>query len=136
MKNSITVKIPFWFKGEFFEPSAMFNLDDWAQRNEDEALNFVSSVAKANGIGSYSYELEVMESSEAVFENATGLAIEFLNTETKQFDFIGFKQRWLSESYLNQLNYITKKHLNHELEAGSPLHNALMDALTLGKNSA
>ena len=136
MKNSITVKIPFWFKGELFEPSVAFNLDDWAQRNEDEQPNFISSVAKANGIGNYSYELEVMESSEAVFENATGLAIEFLDKDTQQFDFIGFKQRWVSESYLAQLNSITEKHLNHALEADSPLHNALMDAFILGKNSA
>lgn len=136
MKNSITVKIPFWFKGELFEPSLVFNLDDWAQRNEDGHPNFISSVAKANGIGSYSYELEVMESSEAVFENATGVAVAFLDAESQQFDFIGFKQRWISENYLAQLNSITEKHLNHALEAGSPLHNSLMDAFILGKNNA
>lgn len=136
MKNSITVKIPFWFKGQLFEPSIPFNLDDWAQRNEGELPEFATSVAKANGIGSYSYELEVMESAEVIFENPTGLAVEFLNVETQQLDFIAFKQRWLIENHLKQLNSITQQHLNHTLEAGSPLHNALMDAFILGKNNS
>lgn len=136
MKNSMTVKIPLWFKGELFEPSLQFNLDDWALRDEGELPNFTTSVAKANGIGNYSYELEVMESAEVVFENPTGLAIEFLNTKTQQFDFIGFKHRLLIERYREQLNNITLKHLNQPLEVDSPLHNALMDAFILGKNSA
>ena len=135
MKNSIVVKIPFWFKGKLFEPTAPLNLDDWAKRDEGEEPNFPLAVAKANGIGSYSYELEVMESAEVVFESPSGFATEFFTEETNEFDFQGFKTRWLSHAYFSELNNITKKHLNESVDENSPLYRALMEAFTLGKNS-
>lgn len=135
MKNSIVVKIPFWFKGELFEPSAPLNLDDWAKRDEGETTNFPLAVAKANGIGSYSYELEIMESAEVVFENPTGLAVDFFNKDSQEFDFDGFKQVWIGQAYFNDLDKIAKTHLKESLEQNSALYHALLAAFHLGKNS-
>jgi len=135
LKNSITVKIPFWFKGELFEPRAPLNLDDWAKRDEGEQPNFPLAVAQANDIGSYSYELEVMESAEVAFENPTGFAVDFFNEETNTFDFEGFKTHWVSQAYFAELNSIVEKHLTEPLKANSPLYHALMEAFILGKNS-
>ncbi|MDX1346813.1 MAG: hypothetical protein R3189_01040 [Thiomicrorhabdus chilensis] len=134
MKNSIIVKIPFHFKGEFLEPSIALDLDDWAQRHEEELPDFPSAIAKANQIGTYSYELEVMEMSEIVFEKPTGLAVQFYSDKDSSFDFDGFKQAWLAEQSLDKLKQIAQHYLGEELEAYSPLHQALMAAFIAGKN--
>lgn len=135
VKNSIIVKIPFHFKGELLEPYITLDLDDWAQRHEGERPDFPAAVAKANQIGTYSYKLEVMEMSEILFENPTGLAVQFHSEKDLSFDFEGFQQAWLAEQSLDKLKQIAQHHLGEELEPHSPLHQALMAAFIAGKNS-
>ncbi|WP_373019635.1 hypothetical protein [Thiomicrorhabdus sp.] len=135
MKNTIVVKIPFYFKGELQEPSTLFDLDDWVIRHENELPDFPSAIAKANNISAYSYELEVMEMSEILFEQPTGLAVEFFSEEDSSFDFEGFKQHWLADQSLDTLKQIAKHYLGEDLQTDSPLHQALMAAFIAGKNA-
>lgn len=135
MKNSIVAKIPFHFKGQAFEPSSRIDLEDWAKRGDDTLPDLVKIIAQENQIGSYSYELEVMEVSEIVFESPTGNAEQFWNQEMSTFDFNGFKQHWMAEQAFAQLNQISKDVLGASLEENSKTHQALMQAFLAGKNS-
>ncbi|MDG6774173.1 hypothetical protein QCB45_07500 [Thiomicrorhabdus sp. ZW0627] len=135
MKNTIIVKIPFHFKGELQEPSTLFDLDDWVMRHENELPDFPVAVAKANNISSYSYELEVMEMSEVLFEQPTGIAADFYSEEDSSFDFEGFKQHWLAEQSFDTLKQIAKQYLGEDLQKNSPMHQALTAAYIAGKQS-
>lgn len=135
MKNSIVAKIPFHFKGQAFEPSSRIDLDDWAKRGEETLPDLVKIIAQENQIGSYSYELEVMEVSEIEFESPTGRAEKFWDPEIGTFDFNGFKQYWLAEQAFTQLNQISENILGASLEENSKIHQALMQAFLAGKDS-
>ncbi|BBP44176.1 hypothetical protein [Thiosulfativibrio zosterae] len=134
MNNRITAKIPFYFKGVEHTPSTQLNLDDWAKRSQGELPDFCSVIAQENGIGSYSYELEVMESSEIVFEDPQGLAVQFYNETEQTFDFEGFKQFWLAQQSFGLLNTISQQFWGKDLVANSVEHQALMAAFVAGKN--
>lgn len=135
MKNSIVAKIPFHFKGELFEPASRIDLDDWARRGDEALPDLVKMIAQENHIGSYSYELEVMEVSDIVFESPTGSAERFWEPETKAFDFKRFKQSWLAEQSFAQLNQISEQIFGVALEENSKMHQALMQAFLAGKDS-
>lgn len=136
MKNSITAKIPFSYQDKLLEPSTPIDLDDWMRNGGEELPDFAHILAKTNNFGPYSYELEIMEVSDVVFENPTGLATEFYNEDAQQFDFAGFAMKWLSEQHFEQLSKISEGFLNQTLEKDSPLHKALMAAFALGNRSA
>jgi len=135
LKNSIVAKIPFHFKGQAFEPASRIDLDDWARRGHEELPDLVKMIAQENQIGSYSYELEVMEVSEVLFELPTGMAEQFWDSETSSFDFKRFKQSWMAEQSFAQLNQISKQVLGGALEENSKMHQALMQAFLAGKDS-
>ena len=131
MKNSITAKISFSFKGKEHHPSAIIDLDD-AMANSRDLSNLPLIIAKENNIGLYSYELEVMESTPPEFENATGMATECL--ENGSFDFQKFKQLWSEEKNLTILSEIAKKRMGIEdLNKHPELKIALLDAFNAGR---
>jgi hypothetical protein len=133
--NSLVAKIPFSYRGELLEPSARINLDAWMEQGAQSLPDFVQIVARENHIGPYSYELEVMEVSDVLFDSPCGLANDFYNPDTQEFDFAGFAEQWLAERHFEQLTQITQACLDTQLEPGSALHKALMAAFALGRNS-
>lgn len=133
MNSSIEVKIPFHFKGQLFEPASRLDLDDWAQRGTGEWPDLVKRVAQENGIGAYSYELEVMEVSEPVFTHPTGEAGAFLDAESGTFDFEGFRAHWLAQKAFERLAVIAESCLGVRLQPESDLHQALMQAFLAGR---
>lgn len=135
MKNTLVVKIPFHFKGKLFEPSVQLDLDDWAKKGQCELSDLFSTVARENNIGEYSYELEVMEMSEILFEQPTGYAVDFYDSVQKVFDFEGFRNRWIANKSYAMLNPIAQTHMNQTLEMDSELHQALMAAFIAGKTA-
>lgn len=135
MNNSITVTIPFFFKGVEHAPKTVFNLENWVTTSSGELPDFCQVIAQENGIGSYTYELEVMESSEVVFENPQGFAIAFYNDELKTFDFEGFKQFWLANQSFGILNDISQRFWGKNLALDSIEHQALVAAFMAGKNN-
>lgn len=134
LNNRITAKIPFYFKGVEHTPSTQLNLDDWAKRSQGDLPDFCRVIAQENGIGSYSYELEVMESSEVLFENPQGFAVQFFDEQEQMFDFDGFKQFWLASQSFSRLNSISRQFLGQDLVENSKEHQALMAAFLAGKN--
>lgn len=134
-KASIVAKVPFHFRGELHEPSAVIDLEDWARRNLDNSSDLYGLVAEASGMNPYGYELEVMEVSEMVFESPTGRAVDFYDSENQLFDFDGFRQDWRLELSFQGLNRISEHYLSEPLVKGSEMHQALQAAYQLGQNS-
>jgi hypothetical protein len=103
MLNTITVTIPFAFKGENHTPSCLIDLDDFIDK--DMAAHFLFHiVAMENKIDKYSYQYEVLESSPILFSQPTGIAEDFL--EGSSFNFDRFKSRSHTLRIEQQLNDI------------------------------
>ncbi len=134
MENSIQVSAQFDFRGQTFRPMARVDLDRLVEAG-DELPDYHQLLATENGIDLYSYEYEVLETSELVFAEARGLAADFL--EAGRFDFTGFRQRWLEQKELELLALIARKHLGSEALTQQPgLREALQEAYQLGRGSA
>lgn len=131
MKNSIKVSSKFDFRGETHTPELVLDLDEMIAREEPD---YHLLLANANGIGLYSYEYEVLESSELDFSEATGEAVGFLRDG--RFDFEGFRKHCEMQRELEELGNIARQHLGVEiLEQESPLREALIAAYRLGQSS-
>ncbi|RLJ19062.1 hypothetical protein DJ030_10110 [bacterium endosymbiont of Escarpia laminata] len=134
MDNRISVHITFSFKGETHTPSASINLDELI-RGGDFQDTLRPLLARTNGIDSYSYLYEVMESHPIEFSNPTGFAADYLSGT--EFDFIGFEKRWHEENDLSILDAIIEHHFEGEDVAQHPsLKAALREAFRAGKAAA
>ncbi|WP_177418015.1 hypothetical protein [endosymbiont of Lamellibrachia barhami] len=134
MDNRISIRITFSFKGETHTPSASLDLDELVKGgNAHDTLRPL--LARTNGIDSYSYLYEVMESQPIEFSNPTGFAADYL-TGT-EFDFISFEKRWREENELSILDAIIEHHFEGEDCAQHPsLKAALHEAFRAGKSAA
>lgn len=135
MKNSIVVKIPFSYKGQLFEPKSRINLEEWLSHEGRMPFDWVEQVAAENGIGGYSYELEVMESSELLFESPTGLAIPFYDETTGHFDFDGFKQHWYQNQTVSVLADIHQSVFAEPVDTDSKIYQAMLQAYQAGQDA-
>ncbi len=136
MKNSITAFVEFYFKGEKFTPSMVIDLDAVMARQggfTPEALH--RTIAQHNGIGSYSYELEVMESEEIQYKDPHGFAQDFF--DDGQFDIPRFTTYWQREDIRDKLTTIANQHLGIDSpKIDDKLFDALAAAYQLGQQSA
>ena len=133
MSNSITVSSEFDFKGKKLSPSMVIDLDQHIKTNGyHESL--YSMLASSNEIGLYSYEYEILLSTDLIFSNATGLAENFLTNG--EFDFAGFQQALRNQSLDGILSEIAHKHLSiADLSSQPNLRKALLEAYQCGKKS-
>jgi len=135
-KNTVKVTIPFSFKGVDHEPSCVIDLDAFIMGDQGiEAVFHI--VASQNGIGNYSYEYEVLESSKKIFSEPTGIAHEFINNDG--FDLEGFKQKHSEEGVFEKLQAIASQILaidNLADEQHSLVKQALQQAYKIGAENA
>lgn len=132
-KNSITVTIPFSFKGEEYSPSAIIDLDMYTRTNDD--FNFIFHlVATENHIDRFSYEYEVLESSPIIFSAPTGLATQFL--VDNKFDIEGFITSRKSYEVEETLQDIASEILKIDnLAENDAINQALIKAYQAGRDS-
>jgi ubiquinone biosynthesis protein COQ9 len=91
-------------------------------------------VASQNQIGTYSYELEILESSEIVYSHPEGIAQHFFSQG--HFDLAAFVQNYHEQMALHALAEIAKNHLQVDtLEDNPPLREALLEAYRYGKGN-
>lgn len=136
MANTITVTIPFSFKGIEHKPTLVVDLDSYSLNHENFDMIY-HPVATENNIDRYSYEFEVMESTACIFSNPTGDAVNFLNDAT--FDLVGFKTRMEDKNILSDIQEIARKALdidNIEGEAHQAIKQALFQAYKAGAKSS
>jgi len=133
VKNSIKISTQFDFRGHTYTPTLVLDLDTLA-RKENEIPDYHLLLAQENGIDHYSYEYEVLESSELLFSDATGEASAFV--DEGWFDYPGFRQRWQMLQQLKALSDIARRVMGvADLEQQPELQAALLEAYRLGQES-
>ena len=133
MKNSITVSVEFFFKGEKFSPSMEIDLDEHIKRQRS-IESFPPLLATSNGLDHYSYEYEMLQAEPLVYSRPKGLAKAFLNDD--YFDFEGFEQAWQVELVAEAVAAIAREHLDvNDLSSQPELQTALIEAFKLGRQS-
>ncbi len=131
MKNTISVRANFDFKGQHFTPSMEVDLDEYSRSHED-LDSLYPLLANKNEIGHYSYEYEIMCSYDLEFSDATGLAINFVHDG--KFDFLGFLQARGEAEILEKVATIARKHLSIDDLASKPeLQTTLLESFRLGQ---
>jgi hypothetical protein len=132
MKNSIDAHVEFSFKGETYAPFSTIDLDDLVEHHGSlQAIHAL--LAEQHGIDTYSYLYEVMQQAEVVFDNAQGLAVDFLSEG--QFDEEAFATQWRENRILSRLQTIATRELGmDDLRQNQGLKNALLQAYQLGKS--
>ncbi len=133
MKNSIDAHIEFSYKGETYSLSSTIELDQFME-HEHSHPSFHALLAKQHRIDTYSYLYEVMQETEIEFNNAQGMAAEFLHGGI--FDLNGFKGIWQENKTLALLRPVAMRELGiSDLEQHQQLKNALIQAYNLGRNA-
>jgi len=133
MKNSITISIPFSFKGEDFNPTCTVDLDEQMQKN-GEIPCLYTHLAAESGISPYSYEHDVMMMGEMLFDHAEGLADTYI--VDAQFDIEGFERAWREQRLQDQLQEIAERCMAVEKFADAPaLKASLLEAFELGRDA-
>lgn len=133
MNSTIKARIEFSFQGQTYSPEVKINLDEVVLAGQDLS-RLHAKLAQANGIDTYSYMYEVMESTEVVFSDATGLAMEFLS-ENGEFDFEGFRTTTAGGEVVLLLD-LARQHMGiGRLDEIDGLEAALLAAYNAGKES-
>ena len=132
MQNTIDIRIEFSFKGEDHTLTTTLNLDTLAL--EDGALpDFHHLLAQANGIDTYSYLYEALETYDVEFSNARGLAAGCLHDGV--FDMDTFRRHRQEQRELAVLGPIAQRCLQvADLDSQPALKQALREAYYAGKN--
>ena len=134
MSNHITASVEFYYKGEKLTATIELDLDQHMLA-AGQLPNLYPLLAKALNLDPYSYEYEMMQSEDIVFNNAKGLAVEHLSEGL--FDFESFGAAWTENTLLEKLQEIAQRHLSiDDLQQQPDLKNALLEACQLGKDTA
>ena len=133
MKNQITAKVEFSFKGEIFSLFAVIDLDR-VMAQQDPQPSFHLMIAQKNKIDTFSYLYEVMEQAEIVFADARGIAAEFLKDHS--FNFSALQDAWRETKLEQMYQEIAATEMGADaLDRHPGLKNALVKAYELGKTN-
>ena len=132
MKNSVLMTVEFDFKGQSYAPSMRLDLDEYFRM--DKNLNdCYRLLAQANGIGLYSYELEVMEIEPIQFSEPQGVAESYV--QDGRVDWDELKKAWREQFSFDRVATIATKYFNVENMNEHPkLAAALLEAYAFGKD--
>lgn len=126
MRNSVMATIEFSFKGVVHEAIAFIDLD-LCLRHGEPMQYIYHAIAAENGIGSHTYEFDVMLMEPVVYSQPTGLAARFLHDG--KLDFAGLEAAWQAEKIDDILKPIAQKHLGiDKLDEHPDIKAALVEA--------
>jgi hypothetical protein len=129
LRNSIDARLEFSFKGEIHGVSATLDLDSMMIRS-GAIQDIHGLLAMESKTDIYSYQYEVMEMQEVIFDNAGGLAVECLSDG--DFDVHKFEQLWTEANLTTVLAPIALTCLNiDDLDQHPDLRAALIAAYNL-----
>jgi hypothetical protein len=131
--NRIDAHIEFSFKGESYDLSSALDLDRVLEKYLTlPSLHLVLAVE--HGIDTYSYLYEVMLEEEIRFDNAQGMAADFMADGV--FDFDGYIAQWGENHRIAPLQIIAQQEMGIEdLDQHPQLKSALLRAYQLGVES-
>lgn len=128
--NRIDAHIEFSFRGETYDLSSTLDLDRVLEKYLTlPSLHLVLAIE--HGIDTYSYLYEVMQEEEIRFDNAQGMAADFMKDGT--FDMDGFTALWGEGHLTAPLQVIAQQEMGIEdIEQHPKLKSALLRAYQLG----
>ena len=128
--NRIDAHIEFSFKGESYDLTSTLDLDRVLEKYLPlPSLHIVLAVE--HGIDTYSYLYEVMQEEEIRFDNAQGMAADFLKDGV--FDLDGYTAHWGESHRIAPLQIIAQQEMGIEdLDRHPQLKSALLRAYQLG----
>ena len=133
MSNHITASVEFYFKGEKITSSIELDVDPHMQ-STGRLPDLYPLLARAIDLGLYSYEYEMMQAEEILYNNAKGLIAEHVNEGS--FNFASFEAEWVEAQMLDKLQDIAQQHLSiDDLQQHGDLKNALLEAYRLGEKN-
>jgi len=136
MRNTVTISVEFYFKGEQFLPSMTLDLDASMEKNGELPTieTLYAMLAEHNNIDTYSYQFEVMVMEPLAFSSVQGRVGDYIQED--ELDSDAFEKDWRQNRIRKQLSEIAAKHLAIDnLEQEPKLQAALFDAYTLGSSS-
>ncbi|MDZ4202268.1 MAG: hypothetical protein U1C96_09020 [Gallionella sp.] len=130
MKNLIDAHIEFSFKGESYDLSSTLDLDHVLEKYLTiPSLHIVLAIE--HSIDTYSYLYEVMQEEDIRYDNAQGMAADYLKDGV--FDLEGFTALWSENHLTAPLQIIAQQEMGIEdLEQHPQLKSALLRAYHLG----
>lgn len=134
MKNSVVATVEFYFKGEKYSPSITLDLDSLME-SQGAIPPLHATIAKQNGIDTYSYLYEVMEVEDIHYDQAEGMAAEFVVDGV--LDVEGLMRQWRHNRAVGVIEPIAKRCMGVEdLEQQPELKQALAEAYEAGRQAA
>jgi len=133
MSNFITASVEFFFKGNKISSSIELSLDQHLQTT-GKLPDLFPLLAKASNLNIYSYEYEMMQAEEIMFNNAEGMVADYVNDD--KFDIEAFIAAWTENRLFEDLQKIAHQHMSvNDLQNQPDLKQALLEAYRLGENS-
>jgi len=130
MPNSIDARVEFSFKGETYALSSTLDLDH-TLAHQLASPSLYRALAVAHGIDTYSYQFEVMQEEEILFENPQGDAVDYWHDG--QFDFEDYLRDHKPDAAIAPLQAIAAREMGiDDLDQHPQLKNALLRAYQLG----
>ena len=129
-QNSIRATLEFSFQGKNHRLESILDLDSLAKKYQ-HTPPLHRLLADQHQINSYSYQYEMLEQEEILFDQPTGAAVNFLD-ET-EFDFVAYFQYAAKTAPDLALQEIAKRELSIDDLAQHPqIKNALLQAYQEG----
>lgn len=133
MKNGITARIEFSFKGDNHSYTSQLDLDHLLNRY-DELPMLHAIMATQHNVDTYSYLYEVMQESDIEFVDPLGYAVNYLIEG--EFDIAALANNWQAQKASALLQPIAERELGiSNLEDNQSVKRALLAAYQLGRRA-
>jgi hypothetical protein len=134
MKSSVVISVEFYYQGKRFTPAATIDLDS-LMRAHGGLPDLSLILARANDIGDYTYELEIMRMEPLHFDSAEGLVAAYIHDG--ELDKAAFVAAWHEQQDNLVVQSIARRIMQiDDLDQHPDLRRALQEAYRLGKVAA
>ena len=126
--NTVTATIEFDYQGKHYDLKTVIDIDHMI--HHDDFFNSVYiSIARANDIDAYSYQLEVMLDQEIIFSNEKGCVVECVSNGNLDLDLL--KENHQKTECLPKVELIMAQHIPKD-QHSEEITKALAAAYLMG----
>ena len=127
--NTVTATIEFDYQGQHYDLKTVIDIDHIIH-HEDFFNSVYTSIARANDIGTYSYQLEVMLDQEINFSNEKGCVVGCVNNGNLNLDLL--RESYQKAECVPKVELIMHKQFTKD-QYSEQIIQALMEAYLEGK---
>jgi len=127
--NTVTTTIEFDYQGQHYDLKTVIDIDHIIH-HEDFFNSVYTSIARANDIGTYSYQLEVMLDQEINFSNEKGCVVGCVNNGNLNLGLL--RESYQKAECVPKVELIMHKHFTED-QYSEQIIQALMEAYLEGK---